>query len=87
MREKLNSIDHFKALQDRLVSEWDRDVPTIVIPAGTCGRAAGADALIHATQQEITSRKLAGRIRLRITGCHGLCEMEPCVLVEPEGTI
>jgi len=87
LREKLDSIDRLEALRDRLVSEWDRDVATIVIPAGTCGRAAGADELIHATQQAIASGKLEGRIRLRITGCHGLCEMEPCVLVEPEGTI
>jgi NADH-quinone oxidoreductase subunit F len=27
-----------------------------------------------------------GRVHLRVTGCHGYCQLEPSVLVLPEGT-
>ncbi|MDQ7779203.1 MAG: NADH-quinone oxidoreductase subunit NuoF, partial [Planctomycetota bacterium] len=31
-------------------------------------------------------REMAEKVDLRITGCHGFCQMEPSVLVEPRGT-
>ena len=82
--ERLNSIQHLQAFQGRLLGQRDPLAPTIVIPAGTCGRASGADALIEAARQALSSDGLADRVRLRTTGCHGFCQMEPSVLVEPE---
>jgi NADH-quinone oxidoreductase subunit F len=84
--ERLNSIKHFKALQDRLLSKRNANIPTIVIPAGTCGQASGANDLIRVTEQELLKKELAEKIHLRITGCHGFCEMEPSVLIEPSRT-
>jgi len=81
----LNTIDNFKELYDRLTIVRDRDIPTIVISAGTCGQASGANDLIRVAKREILSRGLANKINLRITGCHGFCEMEPSVLIEPHG--
>jgi len=83
---RLNSVDHFDAFHARLVGSRDSRVPTLVIPAGTCGQASGANDLIRAAKQEISRRKLAAKLRVRVTGCHGFCEMEPSVLVEPDGT-
>ena len=83
---RLNSIDCFKTFQVDLQDQRDRRAPTIVIPAGTCGRASGAENLIRTTQQEIRDKGLTEKIRLRVTGCHGFCEMEPSVLVEPART-
>jgi NADH-quinone oxidoreductase subunit F len=84
--ERLRSLDDFKALQDRIAAGRTLNVPTIVLPAGTCGQASGANDLIRVTKRELIARGLADRIHLRITGCHGWCEMEPSVLVEPRGT-
>ena len=84
--ERLNSIKHFKVLQNHLLSKRNSNIPTIVIPAGTCGQASGANDLIRATKQELLKKELAEKIRLRITGCHGFCEMEPSLLVEPSRT-
>lgn len=80
------SIDGFKALQRQLIREDDLDLPTIVIPAGTCGRASGALDLIRAARYEILGRKLQGKVGLKVTGCHGFCQMEPSVLIAPMGT-
>jgi NADH-quinone oxidoreductase subunit F len=70
----------------RFASQHDPNRPTIVIPAGTCGQASGANDLIRIAKREILERGLTSRISLRITGCHGFCEMEPSVLIEPRGT-
>ena len=83
---KLECIEDLKALQDRLSGLSDRDMPTLVVPAGTCGRASGANDLVRAAQREILGNGLTGKLRLRTTGCHGFCQMEPSVLVEPRRT-
>jgi len=84
--ERLDSIRQFKVLQRERLSLQDSDIPTIVVPAGTCGRASGANDLIRIIEQELANKGLAERIGLRVTGCHGFCEMEPSVLVKPERT-
>ena len=73
-------------LRDRLRADQDPTIPTIVIPAGTCGQASGANDLIRLAKRELLARKLTDRIHLCITGCHGFCETEPCVVIEPRGT-
>jgi len=80
--KRFNSIERFKTL----LGQREPTIPTIVIPAGTCGQASGATELVSITKQEIQDRQLAERIQLRVTGCHGFCQMEPSVLTEPDRT-
>jgi len=84
--ERLRSINDFISLRDRRRLEWGPEIPTIVIPAGTCGQASGANDLIRIAKRELLEKKLTGKVHLRITGCHGFCQMEPSVLVEPRET-
>ncbi|MEO0114966.1 MAG: NADH-quinone oxidoreductase subunit NuoF [candidate division WOR-3 bacterium] len=82
--EKLKSIEEFKSFQEVLIAEAKKStIQTIVISAGTCGQASGANDLIRVAKREILARQLSDKIRLRITGCHGFCQMEPSVLIEP----
>ncbi|MCU0915584.1 MAG: FAD-dependent oxidoreductase [Planctomycetes bacterium] len=83
---QLTSIRDFNLLRDRLQKQDEDGAVTIVIPAGTCGLASGAGRLIDAAQRAILAHRLAGRVRLRITGCHGFCQMEPSILVTPART-
>jgi len=84
--ERLKSIRDFFSLRDRLKMDRDPNVPTLVIAAGTCGQASGANDLIRISKRELLNKKLTEKIHLRITGCHGFCQMEPSLLVEPQGT-
>jgi NADH-quinone oxidoreductase subunit F len=84
--EKLKTLSEFKELKERLDAGREPDRPTIIIPAGTCGQASGANDLIRAAKREIIARELSEKVRLVITGCHGFCQMEPSVLVEPART-
>jgi NADH-quinone oxidoreductase subunit F len=83
---KLNSIADFKKLLEEQTAVRSTDVPTIVIPAGTCGQASGANDLMRIAKRELIYKRLTDYINLRITGCHGYCELEPSVLVEPYRT-
>ena len=84
--EQYNSITALKEFQKKLVTQKDTNTPTLIISAGTCGQASGANDLIRVAKREIIARKLTGKVLLRVTGCHGYCEMEPSVLIEPRGT-
>jgi len=82
---RLISFERFRVFQRRLVQKRGRNCRTLVVPAGACGLASGAGQLIAALQDAIR-KAAAARLSLRVTGCHGFCEQEPSVLVEPEGT-
>ena len=85
--DRLRSIDEFHSLCERLhLDRGAAELPTLVIPAGTCGQASGANDLIRITKRTLLERGLGDRVRLRITGCHGYCQAEPSVLVEPGRT-
>jgi len=84
--ERLNSIEQLQALEQRMSADRDPNLPVIVISAGTCGQASGANDLIRIAKREILAHGLANALSLRVTGCHGFCQAEPSVLVEPEGT-
>jgi NADH-quinone oxidoreductase subunit F len=84
--DHLRSTEDFWGLHARLTDNLDPGVPTIIISAGTCGQASGANDLIRIAKREILAKNLANSVSLRITGCHGFCEMEPSVLIEPRGT-
>ena len=82
----IRSIDDFYELRDRLLDNQQSERPVIVLPAGTCGQASGANDLIRIVKKELLARELTEGIGLRITGCHGFCEREPSVLIEPYRT-
>ncbi len=83
---RFESIEAFLEIRSILTEQYDPKIPTLVIPAGTCGQASGANDLIRAAKKELLQKKLTRKIRLRVTGCHGFCAMEPSVLVEPQRT-
>ena len=84
--ERLLSLNEFRGLRERLRDGYDPTIPVIVISAGTCGQASGANDLIRITKREFLARGITERVKLRVTGCHGYCQTEPSVLVEPQRT-
>jgi NADH-quinone oxidoreductase subunit F len=81
----MTSVGEFRALRHRVLNDRGSEpaVPRLVISAGTCGQASGANDLIRITKRQIVERNLQERIALKITGCQGYCEMDPCIVVEP----
>jgi len=84
--DRLRSPEDFEDLLVRLVADTDPSRPTLVISAGTCGQASGANDIIRVAKRQLLERGLGDRIALRITGCNGYCEAEPSIVVEPRRT-
>ena len=79
------SVEEFGALRRRILA--DREArparPTLVLSAGICGQASGANDLMRVVKRHLLSRNLTDRIALRVTGCQGFCQMDPSIVVEP----
>ncbi|MBT3224047.1 MAG: NADH-quinone oxidoreductase subunit F, partial [Proteobacteria bacterium] len=82
--QRMESIEDFSSFRKRLLAS-KAEKPTLVVSAGTCGQASGANDLIRLIKRHIIARKANDRVSLRITGCLGFCEVEPFILAEPGG--
>ena len=58
----------------------------ILICGGTGCTSSGAAEVTEAFKKTITEKGLADEVLVVPTGCHGMCEMGPIVVVYPEGT-
>jgi NADH:ubiquinone oxidoreductase subunit F (NADH-binding)/(2Fe-2S) ferredoxin/ferredoxin len=78
----------FDEIQIRAKAEWQalehNDKPRILIGTATCGRAAGADAVLDAITAELSRHHIEATITR--VGCIGLCYAEPLItIVKPAG--
>ena len=81
---RLSSVDELKELRSVLFDAVDVDKPCVVICAGTACQASGSNDIIRVVKRYIIEKSLVGKVALRITGCHGFCEMGPFILTEPQ---
>jgi NADH-quinone oxidoreductase subunit F len=77
---------NFADIQKRATAEWETlqhsQIPRILIGAATCGRAAGAEAVLAAIDKELKQRNIDA-IVVQV-GCIGLCYAEPLVdIIKP----
>jgi len=69
---------------DQRKRELEEGVVTVDVHMGTCGIAAGARGVFSALQGEIERLEMK-TVKLRVTGCAGLCSMEPMITVHLPG--
>jgi len=81
---RLSSINELKELRRVLFDVSDENKLRIVICAGTACQASGSNDIIRVSKRYIIENHLVGKMSLRITGCHGFCEMGPFILTEPQ---
>ena len=97
MREKLTSLEDFKALQEKCIKARENEKRKVLVCCGT-GCAAGGNLKVyeelknqmaeHGVKCEVALNltDCAGEATgLKMSGCHGFCEMGPLVRIEPEG--
>ena len=85
--QRISSIEEFTSFCKTILNEPKANIPCLVISAGTCGQASGANNIMRMAKRYILEHHLHEKISLRVTGCLGFCEIEPFILVEPENTI
>lgn len=82
---KITSPSILERLRNKIISEPKRQLRYVAISGGTCGKAKQSDKVVEAFQAELKKQRLDKKVKIRVTGCHGFCEREPIVVIEPEG--
>ena len=85
MVQRMTSPEELRSYRSILQGATDGDKPSISICAGTGCRACGASDLVDAFESRRRELGLSEKVELRATGCHGLCERGPLVVVHPQG--
>ena len=83
MLSKIRSKQDLEALRKELANERGTGKPLIAICNGTACHPYGCAQIIEAFKQELLKQGLENKVDLRITGCHGLCEKGPIVVIQP----
>jgi len=82
---KLASVEQLGVLREEINAQREGTTATIVIGGGTCGQASGCLPIVQAVMDQLKRQGLADTTRVRMTGCHGFCEQEPIMVIEPKG--
>ncbi len=82
---RFTSVDELNARRDQTKAQREGVATTIVVGGGTCGQASGCLPLVEAVSDQIARQGLGDTTQVRMTGCHGFCEQEPIVVIEPKG--
>lgn len=95
MRQRIESLEQFRALQADYMAARDAEKRKILVCCGTGCVAGGNLNVYHELKKRMDELGIpcevsltehhADAIGLKKSGCHGFCEMGPLVRIEPEG--
>lgn len=86
----MKSISELEALRKKTLEEIslrsNKDGLRVVVGMATCGIAAGARPVLNAFAEELAKRNIKN-VSVIMTGCIGMCKLEPIVeIVNPDGS-
>ena len=70
-------------MRQQLAAQRDACPKQVIVSSGTCGESRGALEVASALREELARCGLADEVLFRVTGCHGFCEQEPMVIIQP----
>jgi NADH-quinone oxidoreductase subunit F len=82
--KRLNSVKALEALGKAILASRDPDKPCITVCGGTGCHSFGSQGVSDAFKAEIKKNKLADKVDVKVTGCHGFCEKGPLVVIKPK---
>ena len=85
----MKSLEELRALKEKTKAEMnlrnEQNGLRVVVGMATCGIAAGARPVMNMFVEEIAKRQL-NNVKVTMTGCIGLCKLEPIVeVIDPSG--
>jgi len=84
MLNKMNSTDDLRqTIESQIQKRKSETKPILTVSAGTCGQARGSLKVIKSLEKVIKKENLEEKVRIRVTGCHGFCEAEPNIIIQP----
>ncbi len=79
----VKSASELEQLREKIIAGRDPARPSIALCSGSGCHAYGSEKVATAFEEEIQKRGLVGKVDFRRTGCHGLCEKGPVVIIYP----
>ncbi len=90
MRRKINPTKKIistkglaQTIQSQVQKRQSDKKPVLTVSAGTCGQARGSLKVIDSLKKAIKNNKLDDKVKIKVTGCHGFCEAEPNIIIQP----
>jgi NADH-quinone oxidoreductase subunit F len=81
---KLKSFEDLKQKIEQASLKKEEEKHTVLtVSAGTCGQARGSLKVVEELEKVIQEKKLEDRVAVKVTGCHGFCEAEPNIIIQP----
>ena len=84
---RISSLDELDALRGVIQRQQRQYATTIIFCDSTCSQASGSGLVLSRLRAEMERQGLADKVYLRTTGCHGFCEQEPLMVIEPGGIL
>lgn len=83
-KPKINTVEELRQrIQEASKEVVGKDKAVITVSAGTCGQARGSMDVVNALKESIRENKQEDNITVKVTGCHGFCEAEPNLIIQP----
>jgi len=81
---KLRNLRDLERTRDDALNLISSYRTRVFVCRGTGCTAGGADRIFEALQEEVKKHHPEAEVKAGITGCHGLCEMGPLVVIYPD---
>jgi NADH-quinone oxidoreductase subunit F len=81
--EKLKSAQELEQLRAKIIANRDPNRQIVSVCTSSCETRGGRE-IIDAFKEELKKQGLDGKVDIRGTGCLGLCEQGPIVIVYPQ---
>jgi NADH:ubiquinone oxidoreductase subunit F (NADH-binding)/(2Fe-2S) ferredoxin len=82
--QRINHPEDLAVWKSKILAGRVPSRKTIVISSGTCGQASGSLQIIDSVKQELKKKGLSDRVEVKVTGCHGFCQLEPNLIIYPQ---
>jgi NADH:ubiquinone oxidoreductase subunit F (NADH-binding)/(2Fe-2S) ferredoxin len=80
---KVETIEQLKELQQTILGQRDHK-PCVRVCGGTGCRARGSEDVLMQLKTVLQQECIEGEVDVKLTGCHGLCERGPLVMIHPQ---
>ena len=80
---ELKNPEDIASLRETLKKELEAYPMRVILSSGTCGQASGSLEVLKELKKHLKDVGLDDKVNVRVTGCHGFCQQEPILIVEP----
>ncbi|MFB0501485.1 MAG: NADH-ubiquinone oxidoreductase-F iron-sulfur binding region domain-containing protein [Candidatus Bathyarchaeia archaeon] len=83
--KKIRSRSHLEEIRRKLLERKESEKHCITISSGTCGRVRDSQKVVEAIYDAVKKHGAGDKVCVRVTGCHGFCQVAPIVVIYPDG--